>query len=109
MANPDDHRHENRRLVTIAAQCRTQSGLRDSGRISDISADGCCVSTNGLFVKVGSRVMIKPEGMEGLSGIIRWVDGFMAGVQFDSPIYAPVLEHLAALHVAGKPVGLSHL
>ena len=104
-----EHRHEGRRPVELSAQCRTQSGLRDSGKISDISADGCCVSTRGLFVRVGGRVMIRPEGMEGLSGIIRWVDGFRAGIQFDSPIYAPVLDHLAAIHAAGKPVGISHL
>ena len=109
MAAEYDHRHESRKLVEMQAQCRTQSGLRDTGRISDISCDGCCVSTNALFVKVGARVMIKPEGMEGLTGVIRWVDGFRAGIEFDTRIYAPVLEHLAAAHAAQQTVAIPHL
>ena len=105
----EDHRHEGRRPVEVTAQCRTQSGLRDVGRISDISSDGCCVTTNGLFVKIGARVLIKPEGMEGLSGVIRWVDGFRAGIEFDSHIYGPVLDHYAAAYSTGKPVNISRL
>ncbi|MCB2078540.1 MAG: PilZ domain-containing protein [Novosphingobium sp.] len=91
----------------MRAQCRTQSGLRDSGKISNISPEGCCVTTNGLFVKVGARVVVRPDGMEGLTGIIRWVEGQTAGVEFDAPIYPPVLDHLASIHAAGKPVGFS--
>lgn len=104
-----EQRHEVRKPVSMNAQCRTQSGLRDVGLISDISCDGCCVTTRGLFVKTGARVMVKPEGMEGLTGVIRWIDGLKSGIQFDSPIYEPVLEHLARLHVAGTPVTITQI
>ena len=88
----------------MAAQCRTQSGLRDRGRISDISPEGCCISTESLLFKVGTRVMIKPEGMEGLTGVVRWIVGDRAGVEFDGPLYGPVFEHLALQHGADSPV-----
>lgn len=103
------NRQSERKPVEMAAQCRTHSGLRDRGQISDISSTGCCVTTSGLFVKVGSRVLIKPDGIEGLSGIIRWVEGNRAGVEFDTAIYTPVVEHLAQMHGAGRPVRFSTL
>ena len=99
-------RCNDRKPVALGAQCRTASGLRDQGEISDISAEGCCVKTNSLFFRVGTRVVVRPDGMEGLTGVVRWIAGDRAGVEFDTPIYGPVLEHLAARHSAGRPVGL---
>ncbi len=88
-------RRSTRRPVGIDAQCRTQSGLRDKGRVIDLSPEGCCVITNSLFVKVGARVMIKPEGLEGISGIVRWIEGTKAGVFFDTPLYGPIVDHMS--------------
>ena len=85
-----------RHRVELRAGCRTQSGLRDEGWIANISAQGCCVETHSLFVRIGARVIVKPEGLEGLSGTVRWIEGNRAGIEFDSPIYGPVLEHLTA-------------
>ena len=107
MAQEITPRRTERKPVELAAQCRTQSGLRDRGHISDISSEGCCVTTNSLFVRVGARIVIRPEGMEGLTGIIRWIEGTKAGVQFDTPVYGPVIDHQASLHALGKPVGVS--
>lgn len=101
-------RRTQRQPVELAAQCRTQSGLRDRGHISDISSEGCCVTTSSLFVRVGARIVIRPDGMEGLTGIVRWIEGNKAGVEFDTPIYGPVVDHLAQLHGQGRAtVGLS--
>jgi len=97
-------RGADRKPVVLKAQCRTLSGMRDSGQISDISTRGCCVATNSLFFRVGTRVSIRPEGIEGLTGVVRWIHGDRAGVEFDAPIYAPVLDHLAARHLAPAAV-----
>lgn len=95
-------RRTQRQPVELAAQCRTQSGLRDRGQISDISSEGCCVTTNSLFVRVGARIVIRPDGMEGLTGIVRWIEGNKAGVEFDNPVYGPVVDHLAQVHGLGR-------
>lgn len=101
-------RRSERLEVEIDAQCRTQSGLRDRGRISNISAEGCCVTTNALFVKVGLRVLVRPDGMEGLSGVVRWIEGNRAGILFDAPLYQPIVDHLAARYgVDPVPVSIS--
>lgn len=91
-------RQAHRRAISLAAQCRTQSGLRDRGEISDISAQGCCVRVPGLYFRVGARVIIRPQGLEGLTGVVRWIDGDCAGVEFDREIYQPVVDHLVRLH-----------
>lgn len=87
----------------MAVQCRTQNGLRDHGEISDISAEGCCVQMRGIYFRVGTRVVLRPQGMEGMSGIVRWVSGDFSGVEFDRPIYGPVLDHIASAHAADTP------
>lgn len=107
MSGPITPRQAQRRPVALAATWRTQSGLRANCQISDISAEGCCVETKGLYVKVGVRVVVRPQGLEGLTGIVRWVKGSHAGVEFDLPLYGPVLDHLANLHAARKGVGLA--
>lgn len=95
-----------RKPVVLAAQCRTQSGMRDRGEISDITSEGCCVKTNSLFFKVGTRVVIRPDGLEGLTGVVRWIAGDKAGVEFDRPIYGPVIDHIADKNRIGGTVNL---
>ena len=87
-------RRSQRRHVAMAVQCRTQSGMRDDGEISDISVEGCCLRMRGLYFRVGARLIIRPKGLEGLAGVVRWISSDLAGVEFDRPIYGPVLEHL---------------
>lgn len=100
-------RQSERKLLTMAVQCRTQSGLRDRGTISDISSEGCCISTDSLFFKVGTRIVIRPEGMEGITGVVKWIGSDKAGVQFDCPLYGPIIDHLAAHHADGRTVGVN--
>jgi hypothetical protein len=100
-------RRTQRRAVVLAATCRTQSGLRDTGRISDISAHGCRLTMNTLVVRIGARVTIRPQGLEGVTGVVRWIEGQQAGIEFDAPLYEPVVDHLSRLHADGAPVGVS--
>jgi len=104
MTRPTQTRRTDRKPVVLSAQCRTASGMRDGGKITDITSNGCCVTTKSLFFQVGSRILIRPDGIEGLTGAIRWIEGMRAGVEFDNPIYDPVVEHLAANHSASVEV-----
>lgn len=100
-------RRAERKSVVLPAQCRTTSGLRDSGEISDISTQGCCVRTNSVLFRIGAHVVIRPEGMEALGGTVRWIAGDFAGLEFDQPIYGPIVDHLARLHQSGTQVAVS--
>lgn len=100
-------RRAQRRPVALPAQCRTTSGLRDRGEISDISTRGCCIRTETVLLRVGAHVVIRPDGVEALGGRVRWIASDCAGIEFDRPIYDPVIDHLARLHEAGTQVALS--
>lgn len=107
MSQSNAPRRNERHPVSLDARCRTHTGLRDLGEISDLSSEGCCVTTNELFVNVGTRVLVKPDGMEGLTGIVRWIRGNRAGIEFDSPLYGPVVEHLISRHGKGRAAAVS--
>ena len=49
-------------------------------------------------------MVIRPEGMEGLTGVVRWINGNQAGVEFDNPLYAPIVDHLSAQYADGKEI-----
>lgn len=83
------------------------SGMRDEGTLTDLSTHGCCVTTRGLFFGVGTRVVIKPDGFEGVTGVIRWINGSRAGVQFDTPLYGPIVEFISRNNPADHPVPMS--
>lgn len=67
--------------VSIAAD-----GLIGQGRVLDLSVPGCSVET-GLHLKLGQSLRLKllfPNGHTmgiGLA-IVRWVDGWKAGIEF---------------------------
>ena len=111
MADVITPRRNPRKAITMAAQCRTISGVRDDGYLSDISAEGCCITTRGILFMEGSRVLIKPQGLEGLSGVIRWIDGHRAGVQDVAAIAVQGLVEVGqpgrrrSLHPGGRRAG----
>ncbi len=102
------NRRADRKPLAMAAKCKTINGMRDEGSISDMSTHGCCITTRGLYFNIGMRVTIKPDGMEAVSGVIRWIAGNRAGVEFDRPLYGPVVEHLTQRNPAGQRVGITH-
>ena len=95
-------RQDDRYPVELSANCRSCNGLRDEGWITDISPHGCRVRAGGLFVQVGMRVTVRPAGLEALLGTVRWIEGVTAGIEFDSPLYPPVVAHIAARHAPAR-------
>ena len=87
-------RRSNRLQLVLPARCRSRSGFVDQVVISDLSEHGCRIDSMGLIMRVGDMVVVRPEGIEGLTGVIRWIKGHSAGIEFDRPLYAPVVEHL---------------
>ena len=62
-------------------------------RVHDLSCHGCKIE----FVerpRMDERAWIRFEGLEPLDALVCWVDGFVAGVEFDRPIHPAVFEML---------------
>ena len=87
-------RREERFPVVIPARCRSRSGFADQLVIHDISREGCRVESLAITVHVGDPVVVTPTMLEGLCGTVRWVIGNSAGIEFATPLYGPVVEHL---------------
>jgi PilZ domain len=87
-------RREDRLPVVIPARCRTRSGFADRLMIRDISREGCRVESLAITVQVGDPVVVTPAMLEGLCGTVRWVSGHSAGIEFATPLYGPVVDHL---------------
>lgn len=95
---PVESRKADRLPVALAAKCRTMGGMRDEAYVCDISTHGCRIVTKSLYLSVGMRVTIKPEGMEAIGGVVRWVREDGVGIEFDHALYGPVVEHLSIRH-----------
>lgn len=83
----------------MPARCRLMSGMGEAALICDLSTHGCCVATHALFPVVGTRILVKVNGLDAITGIVRWAQNHRCGVEFDSPLYDPVVEHLCRLHI----------
>lgn len=95
MASPTEEERRSTRLpVILPAICRTQTGLFGPVEIMDLTADGCRIFAKGLPMREGQKVRVKPENFQPLPGIVRWAAHDFAGIEFDVPLYPPVVEHL---------------
>lgn len=111
MSETPPHPRNSRTAVRMPATCRSSTGLRDEGWLEDISDVGCCLVTRATCFKVGSHVVLRPGGLEGITGVVRWVGANRCGIEFSRPLYGAVFDHLCtqfakagdALTVEGDP------
>lgn len=91
-------RRAERSPLVLPAKCRSRTGFLDRVVITDLSPHGCRIESRALTVHEGDLVVLRPEGMEGLGGVVRWMKGHLAGVEFETPLYGPVVDHLLRIH-----------
>ena len=87
-----DRRETRKPLVTNVAAKIAQK--RFTVGLSDISCRGCRIVSESVNLRLGERVTIRPEGMESLTGTIRWALSEYAGFEFDYPLHPAVVDHL---------------
>lgn len=95
-------RRAERAYVSVSATCRTATGRSGQVVITDLSAYGCCVFRSAVAMSEGLRIMLKPEGLGPIAGIVRWSARGDAGIEFENPLYGPVAEHLQRVHRAAR-------
>ncbi|MBC2670672.1 PilZ domain-containing protein [Novosphingobium piscinae] len=78
----------------MPARCRMVSGFVEDVVIRDISAEGCRIMSLALNLRPGTRVVVRPAGMEGLCGTVRWSGHNEAGIEFERPLHPAVAEHM---------------
>lgn len=86
-------RQSQRESIQADVSSRRAGALVCQVQLFDVSPHGCKVE----FLEqpnVDERVWVKFEGLESLSGLVCWVGGFVAGVEFDKTIHSAVFERL---------------
>ena len=78
----------------LTARCRARGGSASELVVLDLTMAGCMVSTGGLTLKVDQRILVKLRPLEVLPATVRWVEDRTAGLEFERPLYKPVLDHL---------------
>lgn len=96
-------RRSERFCLVLPARCRSRTGFVDRVVITDISPEGCRIESQALTVNKGDYVVIQPQALEGLCGQIVWVRDHSAGIEFQHPLYGPVVEHLQRNHAQFLP------
>ena len=62
-------------------------------RVADLSPEGCKVDLVER-PRIGEHMHLKFEGLEVIVGEVCWVEGFVAGLRFEKPIYRSVFDLL---------------
>lgn len=79
---------------------RNKRGLATSVWMVNISPSGCQIRLQLGRLVPGEQVNLRPDGFESLPGVVRWVNGDSAGIEFFPPLHASVAEYIAAKVVA---------
>ncbi len=90
-------RREDRYPLALGANCRTMHS-RKNVSLWDLSSHGCRVLLSGMDLRVGQMIVLKTEGLEALSGTVRWCGNEFAGVEFDHPLHPSVVGHLCQMN-----------
>ena len=89
-----EERRTRRLALAMPARCRMLSGFTEDVVIRDVSEGGCRIASHVLRLRAGDRVLLRPPGLESLSGVVRWCEAHEAGISFDRPLHVAVVEHL---------------
>ncbi|WP_298197147.1 PilZ domain-containing protein [Novosphingobium sp.] len=104
MSQPTEDCRRSRRLaLAMPARCRMLSGFVEDVVIRDISPEGCRIMSFALNIRPGTRVVVRPTGMEGLCGTVRWSGRHECGIEFERPLHPAVAEHMHRCYATFLP------
>jgi len=80
----------------VALVCEIRQGLSPWTRVMvhDISEGGFCMDWLPILDRTRA-LRVRIPGFSVLNGHIRWRKDMLMGVEFNSPLYGPVLDHIA--------------
>lgn len=91
----DGYGHTNRELRTRAVARHAQhrgvsigsNGTQTTdAAIRDLSTHGCRIDSDAGWLRVGAFISIRPDEDAAVMGIVRWVRGGGAGIEFLHPV-----------------------
>ena len=89
-----ERRREGRRRILMDVRCRIGPGMSPLVWLTDITTFGCQLVIREGSLKEEQNVVIKLEGIDGISGKVTWVYRSNAGIEFERPLHEAVLKHV---------------
>ncbi len=80
--------------IAMNAKLRIIGGKGFDVAVMDLTVDGCCIALPGVELRLKQQVSIKLESLDFIKGRISWSSEPGAGIEFERPLYGPVVEHL---------------
>jgi hypothetical protein len=87
-----DRRVGDRRSIKMDVRVVGSGLRRHVGHATDLSLSGCRLMCGSL--RVGDTVQLRLGAMGGIRAEVVWASGVEAGVRFQLPLHAGVLDHL---------------
>ncbi|MCA1661445.1 MAG: PilZ domain-containing protein [Novosphingobium sp.] len=88
-------RRHGRRRVQVDATLRNGSGVARGAELTDLSEAGCRMELGEGAVEPDEVLVVRPGGLGGLTGRVRWTRGNAAGVEFADPLHPAVVDHVS--------------
>ncbi len=94
MSDISDLRRAVRLELAMPGRLKTHSGIMDCVALLDLSTKGCRIASLELDLDTGQVLTLRPDRLEAVKGYVRCRQGHRAGIEFERPLYLPVVEHL---------------
>ena len=78
----------------MKVRLRLKTGGKIELQVLDLSPIGCMIDRRGWSAQADDRVLLQFEGLGYLPGKVLWVEGDLAGVEFEELFHEAVLERL---------------
>lgn len=89
-----DLRREARGHVIMPGAIRHNVTCRAEVAVTDLSARGCRIISSGQDLVLGSALFVRLDQLAPLRATVRWDEAGIIGLEFDRPLYIPVMDHL---------------
>ena len=94
MSRTIEPRRAARLCLAMPGRLKTDTGLMDCVAVLDLSIVGCRIASLEIELAQGQALTLRPDRIEAIKGRVRWIQGHRAGIEFERPLYLPVVEHL---------------
>ncbi|HUQ13349.1 MAG TPA: PilZ domain-containing protein [Novosphingobium sp.] len=88
-------RQHDRRGIALDASCRDSDGVAREVELTNLSEGGCQIRLRDGRMWPNQVVAVRPHSLEAVSGVVRWSEDGIAGVEFARSLYPAVVDHLA--------------
>lgn len=87
-------RREERHRIAVEGRYRTGSGVPKDVSVLDISEHGCRFYDKFGNLAPGAQITLRIGAIGPIAATVKWAERSVVGVQFENPIYGPVLDHI---------------